>query len=286
MMTTIRKPEKEGKKTMALQRKWIASPNYSGRGTSGVRLIVIHTAEGALTIESLGNFFANSSSGVSSHTGIDDKPGIIGEYVKRSNKAWTAGNANPYSVQTELCAFAKWPLSEWNKHPVMLQNCADWVREEATGYGIPIVRLNAAQAQGGGYGVCQHADLGASGGGHWDCGGGFPMDEVLRIALGDSPSGPQQPQRKKGHTMIASTPGGKGYWTATYDGAVNCFGDAQFRGSSFDVDPLTPGAQKVDVTGEIVGIAGCNNNGYWLLASDGGIFTFGDAQFYGRPDRV
>ena len=68
---------------------------------------MLHTAEGALTIESLGNFFASSSAGVSSHTGIDDKAGMVGEYVKHDGKAWTASNANPVAVQTELCAFAK-----------------------------------------------------------------------------------------------------------------------------------------------------------------------------------
>jgi len=86
--------------------------------------------------------------------------------------------------------------------------------------------------------------------------------------------------------MIASTESGRGYWTTTSDGGVYAFGDAQFRGSSFDIDPITPGAQAVKVTGEIVGIAGVGNDGYWLLASDGGIFSFGSAQFYGRPDRV
>lgn len=175
---------------MALQRKAIPSPNYSSRGGSGVRLIVLHTAEGATTIESLGNFFANSGSGVSSHTGIDDKAGIIGEYVRPDQKAWTAANANPYSVQTELCAFAKWDTAEWNRHPNMLNNCGLWIAEEAARFGIPIVRLTAAQAQGGGRGVCQHVDLGAAGGGHWDCGPGFPMDQVLAIANGGKPVAP------------------------------------------------------------------------------------------------
>jgi hypothetical protein len=166
------------------------SPNYSGRGGSGVRLIVLHTAEGATTIESLGSFFQNPSSGVSSHTGIDDKAGIVGEYVDRGNKAWTAANANPYSVQTELCAFAKWDTATWNQHPNMLNNCAAWIAEEAAAFKIPIVRLSAAQAQGGGTGVCQHVDLGAAGGGHWDCGPGFPMDSVLSIAAGGKPVTP------------------------------------------------------------------------------------------------
>jgi hypothetical protein len=160
------------------------SPNYSSRGGSPVRLIVIHTAEGARTIEELGNFFAKTSSGVSSHTGADDKKNVIGEYVKRGNKAWTQANANPFSVSIELCAFAKWTREEWMKHPNMLENCAAWIREEAAYYDLPIVALTDSQAQGSGKGVCQHENLGSMGGGHWDCGSGFPMDHVLDLAKG------------------------------------------------------------------------------------------------------
>jgi hypothetical protein len=169
---------------MALTRKSIPSPNYSSRGGATVRLIVVHTAEGARTIEELGNYFASSSSQVSSHTGADDKQGVIGEYVKRGNKAWTASNANPVAVQIELCAFAAWTTAEWDKHPNMLSNCAKWVAEEAAYFSIPIVKLTAAQAQGSGRGVCQHNDLGSWGGGHWDCGSGFPIDRVLEMAKG------------------------------------------------------------------------------------------------------
>ena len=173
---------------MALKRVSIPSPNYSSRGGSKVRLIVLHTAEGATTYQSLGNYFANPSSQVSSHAGIDDTPNTVGQYVQRPNKAWTAANANPYSVQAELCAFAKWTPSEWSKHQTMLKTTAAWVAEEAAHFGIPIVKLTAGQAQGGTPGVCQHADLGSAGGGHWDCGGGFPMDDVIRMAKGGSPS--------------------------------------------------------------------------------------------------
>lgn len=171
---------------MSLTRKYMPSPNYSSRGGSGVRLIVVHTAEGARTIEELGNFFANPSSDVSSHTGGDDKKNVIAEYVKRGNKAWTAANANPYAVQIELCAFAKWSRDEWMRHPNMLANCAAWIREEANYYDIPMTALNDSQAQGSGRGVCQHENLGSMGGGHWDCGGGFPMDHVLDMAKGGS----------------------------------------------------------------------------------------------------
>lgn len=165
-----------------LTRRAIPSPNYSSRGGKGVRLIVIHTTQGARTIEELGNYFANPSVDASSHVGIDDNAGVIGEYVRRPDKAWTAANANPVAIQGELCAFAEWSADEWHRHGNMLDNCARWIAEEADYFDIPITRLSPSQAQGGGRGVCQHDDLGDWGGGHWDCGGGFPMDHVLDLA--------------------------------------------------------------------------------------------------------
>ena len=176
---------------MALQRIWMPSPNYSSRGGSTVRLIVLHTAEGATTIESLGNFFAQSSSGVSSHVGADDKLGKVGEYVTRGNKAWTQASFNPVCVSMELCGFASWSTSTWkNNHHNMLKNAADWIKEEASKYGLPITKLTPSQAQGSGRGVCQHVDLGPSGSGHTDCGPGFPMDYVLDMARGSTSTPP------------------------------------------------------------------------------------------------
>jgi hypothetical protein len=237
-------------------------------------LIVLHTAEGASNIHDLGAFFANPSSGVSSHVGIDDTPGTVGEYVPRSGKAWTAAAANPYAVQAELCAFAEWDPATWQAHPTMLANTAAWIAEEAAAFGIPIVGLSAAQAQDGvTRGVCQHADLGAAGGGHWDCGPGFPMADTIAAARG---SGVAVPTTTEGTEMIASTSTGKGYWTATYDGAVSAFGDAQYHGNVWGQLAGTA----------IVGIAGAGTDGYWLLGSDGGVFAFGSAGYYGRPDRV
>jgi hypothetical protein len=258
---------------MTLRRDWIGSPNYSNRNTP-VRLIVLHTAEGALSYQSLGSFFANPASGVSSHVGIDDSPSVIGEYVLPHLKAWTQADANPYSVAAELCAFASWTPAQWHTHATMLANTAAWIAEEAIAFDIPIRKLSPAEAQGGVAGVCQHVDLGAAGGNHWDCGPGFPMDEVLHMAANGAWP---EPSRQKGHNMIASTDTGRGYWTVTHDGAVYAFGDAQFKGQAFDPDLIT---------GEVIGIAGKGTDGYWLYASDGGIFAFGSADFLGRPDRT
>ena len=205
--------------------------------------------------------------------GIDDTPGIVGEYVEPGWAAWTAAGANGFAIQAELCAFASWSPAEWQAHPVMLDNCAQWIAEEAAAFGIPLVVLSAAEAQGGGRGVCQHVDLGQMGGGHWDC-GQFPMAQVVEMARG---GGAPPAQKRKGRNMIASTSTGQGYWTTTSDGAVGAFGDAQYKGGGFAPDI---------VTGEVVGIAGCGTDGYWLLASDGGVMAFGSATYLGRPDRV
>lgn len=172
---------------MTLSRVNILSPNYSSRGGSRVRLIVLHTAEGATTYQSLGSFFSNPASQVSSHVGIDDTPNTVGQYVARDMKAWTAANANPVAIQAELCAFAAWDRNTWNTHPNMLQNCVQWIKEEAAAFGIPIVRLTPQQAQSNGVGICQHSDLGAWGGNHSDCGPGFPLDDVIMWAQGSQP---------------------------------------------------------------------------------------------------
>ena len=194
---------------MTLTRVWLPSPNYSSRNSS-VRLIVIHSSEGAQTYQSLGSFFANPSSQVSSHVGIDNTANTVGEYVRRENKAWTAGNANPVAVQAELCtpsgASASWSTAQWNSNPTMLANLAQWIREEAAAYNIPIVRLTPQQAQGNGRGICQHSDLGSWGGGHVDCGPAFPIDAVIANAAGSQPPTPTPPQEEiKMFLAVATT---------------------------------------------------------------------------------
>ena len=143
---------------MALSRVWIPSPNYSSRASS-VRLVVLHTAEGARTYQSLGSWFANPNAQVSSHVGIDDTPNVVGEYVKPGNKAWACAAYNSPAVQAELCAFAAWTTTDWAHHPTMLANTAKWVAEECARFDIPLVRLSPSQAQGGYRRFASIADL-------------------------------------------------------------------------------------------------------------------------------
>jgi hypothetical protein len=97
---------------------------------------------------------------------------------------------------------------------------------------------------------------------------------------------------------LATTPSGKGYWLATADARVLAFGDAVVH--SVTGGPLTDTASAA-ATGAVgtgparpstasaaptVAIAASpDGKGYWLLARDGGVFSFG-VPFHGSvPDR-
>ena len=79
---------------------------------------------------------------------------------------------------------------------------------------------------------------------------------------------------------ITPTPDGKGYWILNQGlsgfGTVQSFGDASYFGDQSTVAPQGP------PNGEPVGIvATAGGKGYWIVDSDGGVFAFGDAGFYG-----
>ena len=114
---------------------------------------------------------------------------------------------------------------------------------------------------------------------------------------------------------MAATPTGKGYWLVAGDGGVFTFGDAKFYGSTGcdapqladQADHPGPGRQGLLAHGDrrrrvhvrlapsstarparkrlnapIVGMTATpTGRGYLLVASDGGVFTFGNAKFHG-----
>lgn len=166
------------------------SPNSSPRGTAPVRLVILHTAEGARTVQELGNYFAQASVQVSSHVGIDDNE--LEQYVPYEREAWTTLNANPISDNAELCGFAAWTRDQWlNEHMPMLKNAASWVAARCAARNIPIVKLSPAQVAAGKPGVCGHVDwtIGMKNGTHTDPGPGFPWDVVISLAQGGAVGG-------------------------------------------------------------------------------------------------
>jgi endoglucanase len=70
-----------------------------------------------------------------------------------------------------------------------------------------------------------------------------------------------------------------GYWTVSWLGTITGHDGAPTFGS--------PAVSGITLSKPIVGMAATPDGlGYWLVASDGGIFTFGDAAFYGSTGAI
>lgn len=80
------------------------SPNHSGQRTHAIDRISPHCVVGQCTAESLGDWFAKSSTQASSNYGID-RNGRVGLYVEEKNRSWcTSSNANDQRAVTIECA--------------------------------------------------------------------------------------------------------------------------------------------------------------------------------------
>ena len=74
-----------------------------------------------------------------------------------------------------------------------------------------------------------------------------------------------------------------GYWLDASDGGVFAFGDAGFYGSipGLGLHPAGSGLRN-SLNAPIVGmVSSADGGGYFMVASDGGVFAFGDAKFAG-----
>lgn len=92
---------------------WIASPNFSSRGTDTIKAVIIHDTESS-NLESAVSWFQSKDSQVSAHYVID-KNGDIYQMVKEADKAWHCGesilhgktNVNTFSIGIELVGDGK-----------------------------------------------------------------------------------------------------------------------------------------------------------------------------------
>lgn len=83
---------------------------------------------------------------------------------------------------------------------------------------------------------------------------------------------------------IALTPDRKGYWLVASDGGIFTFGDAGYYGSvpELGIAPSGTAGTVKKLNAPIVGIVpSSDGGGYFMVASDGGVFAFGDAKFEG-----
>ena len=82
---------------------------------------------------------------------------------------------------------------------------------------------------------------------------------------------------------ITPTADDGGYWLVASDGGIFSFGDAGFYGSipGLGLAPAGSSAPK-RLNAPIVGMVPSNDGGgYFMVATDGGVFAFGDAKFEG-----
>ena len=243
---------------------WIPSPHYStSRGP--YNKIVFHTTEGAMRIRDLGSWFQNPSAQCSSHHGADNyEAGVFGAYVYENYKAWTQGNANPYCLSIELCAYASWSRDTWlNSKATLVNNAAQWLSYMVGKYGIPWTVLSNSQAQDPNVrGICQHVNFGSWGSGHHDCGSGFPMDVVLDKARnwgGSRP--PETVTPPKGMNMSSAS--AFDYVNRLHFAAVNQRGEVCYKGPAGNWYPISTDAGNKALSGLAMAICPPGTNARW-----------------------
>lgn len=156
--------------------------NRSSRGGVRPRLIVLHSTEGAnraglSDLVGLGSWFDNPAAQASSTIGTDSE-GHSARYVPDAEKPWTQSAFNSLSLSVEQVGFASqrsWPEEQ-------LRATARWIAYWSEKYDIPIQVGAVSGRSVTRSGVVQHSQLGAAGGGHHDCGPGYPMAKVLELA--------------------------------------------------------------------------------------------------------
>lgn len=159
--------------------------NQSSREGAHPVLAVLHTTEGpGNNLKGLAAFFDRVSTQASSHVANNE----LGESIRMVDdnmKAWTCAGYNRYTWNIEQMGFASTTKEAWLKlRNKQLTNTAAWLAYCNVELGIP---LRKGRASGSVVfiarsGVVQHKDLGNIGGGHTDCGSGYPMAYVLRLS--------------------------------------------------------------------------------------------------------
>jgi hypothetical protein len=121
-----------------------------------------------------------------------------------------------------------------------------------------------------------------TGGGYWlvaSDGGIFSFgDAAFYGSMGGQPL--NQPM-----VGMAATPTGNGYWTVASDGGIFSFGDAAFYGSMGGHplnQPIVGMAAPMPPPPTAGTTPSSGSSGYWLVAADGGIFSFA-TPFFGSP---
>ena len=94
----------------------LISPNNNNPRNQPIRKITIHHVAGVISVEALGNIFADANRQGSSNYGIGSD-GRVGLYVEEANRAWTSGSSanDNQAITIEVSNSAvgdPWPVSD------------------------------------------------------------------------------------------------------------------------------------------------------------------------------
>jgi hypothetical protein len=155
-----------------------SSPNCSSRNGSRPRRIVLHITvshnrPGLGDLSDMVAYLCRRDVQASSHI-INDAEGHDARIVPDGLKAWTQAAYNPDSLSIEQIEYSdKRTRAEWlSGNKAQLDNTAKWCAYWCKKYGIDAVHSVS-------HGICEHSELGRAGGGHSDCGAGYPIDYVI-----------------------------------------------------------------------------------------------------------
>lgn len=167
----------------------ILTTNDDGVATSPRRLLAVHTFEGQdLDARAMANYQLNPSAGGSYHLVID-RDGVTARENDDEFIPWAArSTGNRAGFHFSLAGRAAMTRDEWLARPKQLAKLAEILAAYSREYGIPLVRLTAAEVRAGKSGVCGHAEISDAWreSDHTDPGKGFPYDHVLDLAAHQS----------------------------------------------------------------------------------------------------
>lgn len=175
----------------------------SGKRPMPPQLQVIHTNEGGPyargkspgTVPGLLQFCANLRNQASYNT-IIGRAGDTGRCNSDNYAPWAAGyTANMRGIHLCALGWSAQPRDEWESYDAQLNAIAANLAHNSVVYGIPLVRVYAADIKNGAKGICGHGDVAAAWRetDHTDPGPYFPYDIVIAkakaIVNGGTPAG-------------------------------------------------------------------------------------------------
>lgn len=249
-------------------------------GNLPVRRIVLHDMEAPErldTAENVAQYFTRVATKASAHYNIDSNS--IVQSVREEDTAYHAP-PNQFTIGLEHAGYANQSRENWldDYGKQMLALSARLAADICRRHSIPIEFLDVAALKAGKRGITTHAMVSAAFklSSHTDPGPNFPIAYYLDLVRGGTPA-PTPPKEIRPVvnapvvTIISHSTWNGGYVQVGADGGTFSW-EAPNYGSTGAIrlnSPIVDAAVMPD------------GRGYWLVAADGGVFTFGSAAFHG-----